>query len=106
MIRIGKLYEAAVHFEVYRAIANIYPDVSPEVGGYFGIKGFIDFYINDQKKFGIELLREGPLSRLHEHIGRLKPNGKYAGLKLNEHAVLDIYKYQSNKLYFINAIKE
>ena len=30
MVRIGKLYEAAVHFEIYRALANIYPNVSPQ----------------------------------------------------------------------------
>jgi hypothetical protein len=85
--------------EFYRAASLILPDasLSPDVGRLLGSKGFLDFYIDSDYKWGIELLRNG--SRLKEHLARFQPGGIYAELKnqLKDYHVIDFCKEGSAK---------
>lgn len=63
--------------------------ISPSVGHTFDISGRVDFYINDDLKWMIELTREG--SKLKEHIARFTPGGIYYDMssKVNYWVILD-----------------
>jgi hypothetical protein len=53
------------------------------------IAGEVDFYLNSNLRWGIELLVNG--DGIGEHISRFAPpNGKYVPLAVNEYAVVDI----------------
>ena len=58
--------------------------------------GFLDFYINGNIQWGIELLREG--NTIKEHLDRfIKPNGKYSNMKFKEYLILDFKKSERRK---------
>ena len=74
----NRLLEAAYQYEFYQAATRLLGSngiVSCEVGALFSIKGRIDFWINDERCWAIELLRDG--DRLEEHVARMEPDGKY-----------------------------
>lgn len=81
--------------------------VSPDAGAVFGSSGFVDFYINDELGYAVELLREG--DRLHEHIARFQGNGRYASLlpSLNDFAIVDFrdinkpIKFSQSNLFYV-----
>jgi len=53
------------------------------------ISGAIDFYVNGDRRWGIELLVKG--DRLGEHLARFeKPSGKYVPLAMTDYRVVDI----------------
>jgi hypothetical protein len=63
----GTLYERTWQMEFYRAASSCLlanTCLSPDVGHCFGSTGFLDFYVNGDKQWGIELTREG--SKLDE----------------------------------------
>lgn len=60
-------------------------DVSPEIGNFFGSDGKLDFYIDSNKQWGIELLREG--DRLTKHLARFEPGGEYENIKLRAYVI-------------------
>jgi hypothetical protein len=71
-----KLLERSWQMEFYRIATSLLPSncfISPDVGHIFGTTGMADFYINDRKKWIIELIREG--DRLGAHWGRFQPQG-------------------------------
>lgn len=93
------LYERAWQMALYCSLEQCTaPDifVSPDVGAYFGDKGYIDFTLHQvkgTKKFwGLELLRESNL--LEEHCGRFLSKGKYANMveKFDDFRVIDFRK--------------
>ena len=51
------------------------------------IPGEIDFYLNSDLSWGIELLVQG--RGISEHIDRFGPHGKYSALGVNDYAVVD-----------------
>jgi hypothetical protein len=54
------------------------------------IEGEIDFYLNGDIRWGIELLVNG--GGVGEHLSRFAPNGKYAPLAVNDYAIVDFRK--------------
>lgn len=95
-----RLLEAAYQKEFYRAATQILGKdgvVSCEVGALFSVDGRIDFWINDGRNWGIELLRDG--KRRNEHMDRMKDDGKYAILikKAEDKLVIDFRGHNSPK---------
>lgn len=72
----AKLLERSWQMEFYRIATSLLPSncfISPDVGHIFGTTGMADFYINDRKKWIIELIREG--DRLGDHSKKFRPGG-------------------------------
>jgi hypothetical protein len=64
--------------------------VCPELSLIFPgvrIEGEIDFFVDSKKRWGIELLVKG--KNISEHMQRFGVNGKYAGFKAQNYAVVD-----------------
>jgi len=61
--------------------------ISPDVGHIFGTTGLVDFYVNGDKQWAIELLREG--ADLGEHLDRFNFGGLYQKLPWKAMAVID-----------------
>lgn len=76
----GCRLEAAYQKEFYRVAYQLLGDgiISCEAGALFGTKGRIDFWINDNRKWAVELLRDG--DRLDDHVKRMTPDGKYGAI--------------------------
>ena len=88
----GILYERQWQMEFYRVATSVLPErhgISADVGKIFDADGLIDFYINGQLQWGIELLREG--SNADEHAKRFKEGGKYWPMKnrIKAYALVD-----------------
>ena len=66
-------------------LSKILPDVTSTVSGT--IAGEIDFYLNGDLHWGIELLVNG--DRIGEHIARFSSNGKYSALGAKDYVVVD-----------------
>jgi hypothetical protein len=73
----------------------IHPELSQPFGSNEKIPGEIDFYIDGELRWGIELLTNG--DRKSEHMDRFGPNGKYAGLGVTDYAVVDFRKLIDGK---------
>ncbi|CAG8678769.1 2362_t:CDS:2, partial [Ambispora gerdemannii] len=89
----GRLLGRVWQMEFYRASMQVLPEdihASVDVGAVFGSKGYIDFYIDDQHNWAIELLRDG--DRLQEHEERFQERGIYVPILkyAKEWAVIDI----------------
>ena len=75
---------------MYRAATSAVPvdaTVSPDVGAVFGSVGFLDFYVNGNLCWGVELLREG--DRMKEHSERFAHDGEYKDIPLKEWVIID-----------------
>jgi len=86
----GKLLERSWQMEFYRIATSILPSgshVCPDVGHTFGSTGLADFYVNDDKKWVVELTREG--DRLQQHLDQAKPSGLYGMLPYKKYLVVD-----------------
>lgn len=90
----SKILERQWQMEFYRSSSSFLPlgySVSPDVGYVFGCKGFIDFFVDSNLKWGIEILREG--SNLKKHLERFEDtDGIYSQMKtevFKDYAVLD-----------------
>lgn len=75
----------------------IYPELSRSFDGE-KIPGEIDFFVDGELFWGIELLVNG--GKIGEHIARFGPNGKYAKLDCKEYCIVDFR--QSNESNFPN----
>ncbi|KAI9105807.1 hypothetical protein DFS34DRAFT_690284 [Phlyctochytrium arcticum] len=51
------------------------------------IAGAIDFYLNGQLRWGVELLRKG--DKIGKHMDRFSPSGPYHPLRVNDYVVVD-----------------
>ncbi|OZJ01447.1 hypothetical protein BZG36_05623, partial [Bifiguratus adelaidae] len=90
----GNLLESTWQMEFYRAAKQLLPPddiISPNVGKDFGAAGYIDFWIGGNKKWGIEILRDG--DRFKEHKARFSSRYKKIVDHSNEWAVVDIRRY-------------
>ncbi|CAG8723858.1 14412_t:CDS:2 [Gigaspora margarita] len=89
----GRLFERVWQMEFYRASLQVLPDdiyPSVDVGKVFRSKGYVDFYINDQRNWAIELLRDG--IKLNEHRERFHEAGVYSPIlkHTKRWAIIDI----------------
>jgi len=66
-------------------LSQVYPSSPSETSDR--ISGEIDFYLNGDLRWGIELLVNG--AAIGEHIDRFVDGGKYSFLKVNDYAVVD-----------------
>jgi hypothetical protein len=74
---------------------QIHPELSRVFGSNEKIPGEIDFFIDGELRWGIELLVNG--YRISEHMDRFGPNGKYAGLGVTDYAVVDFREAVNGK---------
>lgn len=67
--------------------------VSPDAGALMGLKGWVEFYVNDNVGYAIEVVREH--DRLQEHVNRFASSGKYARLfsmpSFKTHAIVNFH---------------
>jgi hypothetical protein len=77
--------------ELFHSLCSCLPAntlVSPDVGGIFGSRGFVDFYIGGNMKFGIEVARDG--AELNRHLARFNAKeGIYPAIPFNSWIILD-----------------
>jgi len=93
----GTLYERQWQVEFYRAAVSLLPptcSVNPDVGSIFGSKGYIDFYINHDVCWGIELLREGKGAAEHQR----RFTGVYDPIPFNAFLMVDFRKTTPRKM--------
>ena len=65
--------------------------------------GYLDFYINYDLQYGIEILREGKKKTILEHHNRfIPPLGRYSNMKFKEYVVLDIRSSPPKSKYLQN----
>eukprot|EP01124_Arcella_intermedia_P000631 TRINITY_DN1033_c0_g1_i6.p1 TRINITY_DN1033_c0_g1~~TRINITY_DN1033_c0_g1_i6.p1 ORF type:complete len:485 (-),score=50.37 TRINITY_DN1033_c0_g1_i6:31-1485(-) len=80
------LLERQWQMEFYHAAVSVLDRghlISPDVG----TDGWIDFYVDDDFEWGIELLREG--YKIGQHVSRFEQGGAYDSLKLRNAVILD-----------------
>jgi hypothetical protein len=87
----GRLLERAWQMEFYRAATQVLPldtFISPDVGTYWGSKGYLDFFVDDGRSWAIELLRDGENASGHKS----RFEGIYKPIKeiCKEWAIIDI----------------
>ena len=68
-------------------LSQIFPMVGEDNEELDRIKGEIDFFVDGELRWGIELLVHG--RKITEHISRFQEGGKYAQLKCNDDVVVD-----------------
>ncbi|KAF8436136.1 hypothetical protein BGX38DRAFT_1215227 [Terfezia claveryi] len=61
--------------------------ISLDVGPVFGSRGYLDFYIDEDLQWGVEIMREG--SRMAEHIDRFSPSGRYTRIPCSQWRIID-----------------
>lgn len=87
----GQPLERQWQFLLYAPLVHLLKStsiISIDVGHSFGDNGFLDFYINSELRWGLEILREGRL--LPEHYDRLNgANGRYRHIPLRDWLVVD-----------------
>lgn len=97
------LMESVWQMELYRcttALLQAKSHVSPSVGRIFDSTGQLDFYINGDKQWLVEVTREG--SRLGEHIQRFTGDGLYAQMPCKARVVLDFRNSRPSKAVLRN----
>ncbi|KAL6044349.1 Penicillin acylase family protein [Balamuthia mandrillaris] len=102
-VRDGLPVERQWQMEYYRAATTALPAncMSPDVGPYFARRdlrnaGKLDFYVNGELSWAIELLREG--SEASQHKARFGPNGIYKDIPISRYALLDFRSTQPKVL--------
>ena len=68
-------------------LSEVFPDPQAPVGQVERISGEIDFYLDGDLRWGIELLARG--GQIGEHIDRFSRDGKYHALKVADYIVVD-----------------
>jgi hypothetical protein len=78
------------HCSIYPELSKIFPS-DTNLDAQQAFAGEIDFYLNGNLRWGIELLVNG--DGIGEHLSRFAPpNGKYVSLAVNDYAVVDFRK--------------
>ncbi|RIB30187.1 hypothetical protein C2G38_2136492 [Gigaspora rosea] len=83
-------FERSWQMEWYHSATSVVPMntlISADVGPVFGSAGFLDFYVNGEFCWGIELIREG--DRLKEHAELFEKDGEYTEIPLKKWAIID-----------------
>ncbi|KYQ91845.1 hypothetical protein DLAC_07649 [Tieghemostelium lacteum] len=86
----NSILESFWHNELFASLTTYFniPFISSDVGKYFGSNGEVDFYINSDHQWAIDILRDG--IQIEEHMLRFLPTGIYgAGLPIKQWIVLD-----------------
>lgn len=86
----SRLLERTWQMGWYKAATTAVPShatVSADVGAIFGSVGYLDFYVNGDLNWGIELLREG--DRMKQYAKRFIEDGAYAVIPLKEWVIID-----------------
>ena len=100
----GVVYERQFQMEFNRATMRVVGTQQvcfPDVGYACGAKGYMDFYINGNLQWGVELARNCDGAELLEHVGRFSGRGKYRHIPLKAKRVLNFVTadhYQKNPL--------
>jgi len=84
------LLERQWQMEFYRAATTVLGQqhlISPDYANDDDNIGYIDFYVDDNLEWGIELLREG--YKIAEHAQRFDEGGPYADMDVNDCVILD-----------------
>jgi hypothetical protein len=89
-----RLLERVWQMEFYRSSMQILSEnncASVDAGTSFGSRGYIDFYVNDDKNWAIEILRDG--DKLLEHQRRFQKGGIYIPIlkQVKKWALIDIH---------------
>lgn len=95
---LSHLHEVTWQMEWYRTAVTAAPigaAVSPNVGATFGAEGFLDFYVDGDRCWGFEMLREG--NRMAEHARRFENDGRYNAIPLKEWAIID-FRHESKRV--------
>ncbi|CAG8471478.1 20193_t:CDS:2 [Racocetra fulgida] len=98
------LYERSWQMEWYRTATTVVPvgtSISADVGAVFGSVGFLDFYVNGEHCWGVELTREG--NRLNEHATRFEIDGTYNDIPLKQWAILDFRHHSKKRDGFVDV---
>ncbi|CAG8611008.1 9954_t:CDS:1, partial [Dentiscutata heterogama] len=69
--------------------------ISTNVGAVFGSLRFLDFYVDGELCWGVELTHEE--NKLNEHAERFETDGTYADIPLKQWAILDC-RHHSKKV--------
>ncbi|CAG8503550.1 13147_t:CDS:2 [Funneliformis caledonium] len=86
----NSLYERSWQMEWYCAFTIVVPaneSISADVGPLFSSTGFLDFYVNGDCCWRIELIREG--RHLKEHAKRFENGGIYDKIPLKHWVIID-----------------
>ena len=78
----SQLLERAWQMEFYRAATQVLPldvFISPDVGKYWGTNGSLDFFVDDDRRWAIELLRDG--EDASDHKSRFEAGGIYVPIR-------------------------
>ncbi|CAG8601911.1 11686_t:CDS:2 [Ambispora leptoticha] len=67
--------------------------ISPDVGQVFGSAGFLDFFVNGDLGWAVELMREG--QRMTDHVGRFSDGGTYSCIPFTNWAIVD-FRHNAN----------
>ena len=96
-----KLYERQLRCEIYRyavvALAGQFY-CFPDVGAIYGSRGYLDFYVDTDLKWGVELLCNTDSADLEEHFLRFDETigtSKYRNIPMKSKAVLHFW-YATN----------
>nr|CAG8515135.1 10672_t:CDS:10 [Entrophospora candida] len=112
-----KILERQLQMEIYVTIQSLLPEsyfISPDVGPKLGSDGFVDFFINGDLSWFIEILVEGQGTKEHfEHfqIGgkyhvMLKPNSKYALIDFRESINVRVIRENCFYVLFLDGYKK
>ena len=85
--------------EWYRAAMTAVPmgtSINPDIGPAFGSSGFIDYYVNSNHHWGIEILHKD--QNMKEHYERFQQNCRYYVLPLNRWAIINFHHHMSKKV--------
>jgi hypothetical protein len=106
--------EATFQHQFMEGLAlNTHPGCSicPELSRVFSdgdqalrIEGEIDFYLDGDLRWGLELLVNG--DKIGEHMARFAPGGKYAALAVNDYAVIDLRGNETGKVTNVSRMEK
>nr|CAG8666230.1 10204_t:CDS:1 [Entrophospora candida] len=86
----GLLAERSWQMEFYRSAYSCLTEdyyISPDVGATFGTRGRLDFYINTELNWAVELAAEG--KDISGHVQRFQQENKYKNIPHSKKIVLD-----------------
>ncbi|RUP45803.1 hypothetical protein BC936DRAFT_147715 [Jimgerdemannia flammicorona] len=89
-----RLYERAWQMEWYHAATTVVPGnatIIPYVRSVFNSSSFLDFYVNTELQWGVELLRDG--KGMKEHGSLFDQGGKYGVIPLKQWAIIDFRQH-------------
>ena len=87
--------------ELYQAMTSLLPRknfVHSQFGREMGTMGLVDFYVNGQLKWVIEILIDGDRLKIHED--KFKPKGLYSKIPANKIAIID-FRHESKQVKII-----